>query len=225
MPFNKKSFLNASKETYVLLQDKGFRAKKVAEVVGKDYNTVCHFLQRHKNDGNINNFNRCGRRRKFTVRCDRKLKRLFKTNRQASARQLMNFYNEGDPNPIGLTTVNKRLKEFGAKRRTLRKSVIIRKENLLKRRKWVKARLNWIVQNDWSRFVYSDECSIYVGKQNGRIKVGRTDEEKDKRYLVPSLHRKLVGCIFWGCITYNGTATLTPISGNINGGKTINTIH
>ena len=76
----------------------------------------------------------------------------------------MNLYNEGDPNPIGLTTVKKRLKEFGAKRRALRKSVIIRKEeNLLKRRKWVKARLNWTVQNDWSRFIYSDECSIYNG--------------------------------------------------------------
>ena len=75
MPLNKKSFLNASKKTCVLMQDKGFSAKKFAEVVG-----------------NINIFNRC----------DRKLKRLFKTNRQDSARQLMNLYNEGDPNPIGL---------------------------------------------------------------------------------------------------------------------------
>ena len=46
-----------------------------------------------------------------------------------------------------------------------------------------------------------------------------TDEEKDRHYLVPSRRRKLVGCMFWGCITYNGTATLTPVSGNINGEK------
>ena len=50
----------------------------------------------------------------------------------------MKLYNEGYSNPIGITNVRKRLKEFGAKRRCLRKTVIIRKENLLKRRKWPK---------------------------------------------------------------------------------------
>ena len=90
MPFNKKSFSNASKETCVLLQDKGFSAKKIAEIVGKDYNTVYHFLQKHKNDGNINDFNRCGRHREFTVRCDRKLKRLFKGLKPIDRPQLGN---------------------------------------------------------------------------------------------------------------------------------------
>ena len=190
-------------------------------VVEEFYILLYNFLKRYKCDGNIEKYSNCGRQRKFTERCDRKLKRLYKNNRQASAQQLMKLYNEGNSNPIGITTVRKRLKEFGAKRRCLRKTVIFRKENLLKRRKWAKARLHWTVERDWRQFIYSNECSIYVGKENRSVKVWRTDAEKDKHYLNTSSRRRQVGCMFWGCITYNGTATLTPVAGNINSEKYI----
>ena len=51
----------------------------------------------------------------------------------------------------------------------------------------------------------------------GSKTVWRTDAEKDKHGHVTSSRRRQVECMFWGCITYNGTATLTPvITGNIN---------
>ena len=32
-------------------------------------------------------------------------------------------------------------------------------------------------------------------------------------------HRKNVSAMFWGCISYNGIGTLTPVQGNIDSGK------
>ena len=221
MPSNKKRFSCSDKKTCILLQDKSLPIQKIAEIMDRSYKTVYNFLKRYKCDGNTEKYSNCGRQRKFTERCDRKLRRLYKNNRQASAQQLMKLYNEGNSNSIGITTVRKRLKEFGAKRRCLRKTVIIRKEYLLKRRKWAKARLHWTVERDWKQFIYSDECSIYVGKENKSVKVWRTDAEKDKHYLNTSSRCRQVGCMFWGCITYNGTATLTPVAGNINSEKYI----
>ena len=47
---------------------------------------------------------------------------------------------------------------MGYRRRGLRKTVIIRSENIKKRLRWVKERLNWAPEM-WNNYIFSDECS------------------------------------------------------------------
>ena len=58
------------------------------------------------------------------------------------------------------------------------------------------------------------KCGEFMlGRRTGVSKCGEPMPRRTSTtYLNTSSRRRQVGCMFWGCITYNGTATLTPVS-------------
>ena len=60
----------------------------------------------------------------------------------------------------------------------MRSRVIIRSENIKKRLRWAKERLNWVAEM-WNSFIFNDECSVVIGG-NRRVYCWRTEAEKDR---------------------------------------------
>ena len=81
---------------------------------------------------------------------------------------------------MGGSTIYSELKSMGCRRRalSLRKKVIIRSENIKKRLRWAKEKLNWTPEM-WNNFIFSDECSVVIWRDR-RVYCWRTEDEKDR---------------------------------------------
>jgi hypothetical protein len=81
------------------------------------------------------------------------------------------------------------------------------------------------VRNHWKKVIFSDETNIEIGN-NRKVYVWRKVDAR--------LRPECNGCyqgrnsktkfsiMFWGCISYYGVGTLTPVVGNLNSEKYIN---
>ena len=83
----------------------------------------------------------------------------------------------------------------------------------------------WTVRNHWKKVIFSDETKIEIGN-NRKVYVWRKVDER----LRPECNGLYQGrnyktkfsVMFWGCISYYGVGTLTPVVGNLNSEKYIN---
>lgn len=122
------------------------------------------------------------------------------------------------------------LEEISACRRTLQKA--FEKERYFRRvatekplltQKHMRDRLEWAYLhkdwNDWqwSRVIWTDECSIKCG-YNGQIYVTRQAEEKYLPSCCVPKFRGYSACMIWGCITSHSNGPLLLFDkGSING--------
>ena len=99
---------------------------------------------------------------------------------------------------------------MGYRGRALRKKVIVRYDNIKKRLRWAKEKLNWAPEM-WNNYIFSDECSVVIGSAK-RVYCWRTEDEKDRPHLIPKgrTQRRF---------TINGVGILLPIEGNIDSKK------
>ena len=88
---------------------------------------------------------------------------------------------------------------------------------------WCRERRNWTVDEKWkqirvmkTKVVLDQDRKVYIWR--------KSDEAWRPECLgMYSGHspRKNVSAMFWGCITFNGIGTLTPVEGNIDSEKYI----
>ena len=81
------------------------------------------------------------------------------------------------------------------------------------------------MRNHWKKVIFSDETKIEIGN-NRKVYVWRKVDDR----LRPECNGLYQGrnyktkfsVMFWGCISYYGVGTLTPVVGNLNSEKYIN---
>ena len=99
-----------------------------------------------------------------------------------------------------------------------KKSVTVRDVNKNKCVAWARERKNWTVEQEWKKWIFSDESQIVIGANN-KILIWRKDHEINEPHLVCPRKRGQVSFMVWGCICYEGVGTLTGVEGNINAAK------
>ena len=168
---------------------------------------------------NLENASRSGRPKLTDARTDRQLLRVVKLNRRKTLREVTSVYNAQAPRKLSRSTVKRRLKFYGYKRRVVKKKIVISKVNRIRRRAWCRSKLHTTVNNYWKKNIFSDETQIVLGK-NSNVHIWRRDDEKwAPRCLgehADANHNVRASVMFWGCITYDGVGTLAVIDGNIN---------
>ena len=99
----------------------------------------------------------------------------------------------------------------------------MREVNKKNRVNWCKERKNWTVEDQWKKWIFSDESQVVIG-ENNRIYVWRKDDEKDQPHLVCPAPRRRLSLMILGCVCYDGVGTLTCVEGNINAAKYIDIV-
>jgi hypothetical protein len=139
-------------------------------------------------------------------------------DRSAPLSEITAKFNENRNVEVSKKTVKRRLKEHGISRGVYRKKVIVKTVNIKKRLSWCREKRWWIVNFQWSKVIFSDECQICVG-ENKHVYVWRKTGEGWRTDLV----RKQNGCkrrlMVWGCLCFDGVGTLSRVNGNINAQK------
>ena len=91
-------------------------------------------------------------------------------------------------------------------------------KNSTARVSWCYERKNWTVDEEWNYIIFSDETKVVLDKDR-KIYVWRKSDEawRPECLGLYSDHspRKNVSAMFWGCISYNGIGTLTPLQGTV----------
>ena len=221
----RRSELNGDqKEAIVKLHSKGISGRKIAELTDISRATIQKFLKRFDERGHIENKPRSGRPKISGIRDDNALSRLVKRNRRQTLKDLTVKLNESIPVRVSETTVKRKLKRLEYERRPVRKTTTISEKNRTARVSWCHERKNWTVDEKWKYILFSDETKVVLDKDR-KIYVWRKSDEawRPECLGLYSCHspRKNVSAMFWGCISYNGIGTLTPVQGNIDSGKYI----
>ena len=191
---------------------------KIAETLGKSKSTIQSVIKRWKESGSTVARRQSGRPISFTKRDENRLTRILKANTGATTKNIFELYNNA-PRKLSRRTLYRTLKRLGYVRRSIRKSVVIRSKNLVARKKWARSRKNWTIES-WKRFIFSDECSVVIGKDNRMYSWRRIDEKDSPHLVCPPRNRKF-SVMVWGAITFSGERTLNWVKGNIDSQKYI----
>ena len=70
------------------------------------------------------------------------------------------------------------------------------------RLKWYLDHENWLLE-DWKNVIWSDETSVTMGGQRGRIRVWRTTEEAYNYHCIRRRWKGFKEFMFWGCFSYD----------------------
>ena len=208
------------KEVLVKAYQQGQSKSNLAQIFSIPWSTVHSIIKRFEERGTVENGHRSGRRKLFTARDESQLDQLVKRERRAPLRDITANFNENKDRTFSSKTIARKIKRLGYKRRVLKKKVVIRVENKKKRVSWSKARRYRTVEEFWKRWIFSDECKVVIG-QNNHVYIWRKHDEVNSPFLTPPPSRKKCGVMIWGCITFDGTGTLTDVEGNINSAKYI----
>ena len=212
------------KQTIVKLNSKGISGRKIAELTGISRATIQKFLKRFEERGHVENQPRSGRPKISGIRDDNVLSRLVKRNRRQTLKDLTVKLNESIPVSVSETTANRKLKRLEYERLRVKKTTTISEKNRKARVSWCQEKKNWTVDEKWKQIIFSDETKVILDKDRKVFIWRKSDEAWRPECLgMYSGHspRKNVSAMFWGCISYNGIGTLTPVDGNIDSEKYI----
>lgn len=142
--------------------------------------------------------------------------------RRKNLHNIPSLVNDRTPVKISETTVKRRLKLYGFRRRVVGKKLVISNANRFKRRAWCRSKLHCSVDTYWKKIFFSDETQICIGKHS-KVHVWGKDDEKWFESCLGEKNDKTTGPVvsvmFWGCITFDGVGTFVPVNGNINSQK------
>jgi transposase len=68
--------------------------------------------------------------------------------------------------------------------------------------KWCKEHENWTLE-DWKNVIWSDETSVTMGGQRGRLRIWRTTSEAYNLHCIKRRWKGFKEFMFWGCFSYD----------------------
>jgi transposase len=103
---------------------------------------------------------------------------------------------------VSNTTFKKYLKESGYGHWKAAKRPQLKEEHAALRLQWAEAHKDWSYE-EWSKIIWSDECSIEIGKGTKNIWVFRMNqigEKWKKEFIIPCKKGKGISYMVWGAI-------------------------
>lgn len=220
MTTKRKEISGEVRELVVKCHQEGKSQYQVAEIFDIPRATVQSILKKFKQHGSVENRSGRGRKRLFTQRDENKLSRIVKENRRRSLQDITTIINEDKDHRFCTKTIQRKLSGLGYKRRVIKKKVVVRDTNKKKRVSWCKERRQWTVEDEWKKWIFSDESQVVVASNN-RVYIWRKDDELNSPHLACPVSERRVSVMIWGCMCFDGIGTLTPVEGNINSVKYI----
>ena len=85
-----------------------------------------------------------------------------KENRKRSLSDVTAFFNQNRESVVSKRTVQRTLYKHGYFRKVVRKRIRIREVNRNARLFWCRSNRHKTVDNYWGRFIFTDECKVYI---------------------------------------------------------------
>lgn len=153
---------------------------------------------------------RRGRKRKTTIRMDRRIARMVKTQPMISSRMIKDSLKL----PVSTVTIRRRLCEANLSARSPRKVPLLRKRHVLKRIQFAKEHIGW-PKEKWRNILWTDESKIVLFGSKGRRQFVRRppNTEFKPQYTLKTVKHGGASIMIWGCFSYYGVGPIYRIPG------------
>jgi len=145
------------------LQTQGFSGGKISELLDIKPQTVQNLLKRYCERGNIENVPQSGREKRCTRRDIRTLLCIVRSNRQSTLKNVTAKFNNKAIFNYLIRSIRRRLFDSGFKRWPVSKKITIGPFNWERRLQFCRSKVNWCVENDWAKIIFSDETKVEIG--------------------------------------------------------------
>ncbi len=108
--------------------------------------------------------------KKMPCWCQRRMGRLVRDDRKATATKITTRYNQGMQNTISELTTHRTLKQMGNRSRKPHWVPLLSAKNSKQRLQFAQAHQNWTIE-DWKNFAWSDESRILLWHSDGRVRI------------------------------------------------------
>jgi transposase len=167
----------------------------------------------------VNKFNSCmnnprkSYKRKTSAQMDRIIHRISEANRRKTAVDIHSELQNHAGFAVSVSTVKRRLGEFGLHGRVARKKPFISEKNRKARLKFAEEHVGW-TQNEWNRVLFSDETKFNRMGSDGKAYVRRRPGEE----FLPMCTKATVkggggSLMFWGAMSRRGPGPIHRIDG------------
>lgn len=208
-----KSISIENRSNIVILNKIGKTYNEIAKILKISKGAISKTLKRYRETGKNSNRKGAGRPRKTSKRVDEKILTISSANRFDTAPKIRSKINEQLPNPISISTVQRRLREKGMMGRVAAKKPLLRAMNKIKRLQFAEKHKDWSL-DQWKSVLWSDESKFEIFGTRRRVFVRRKVGEKYKSACVlPSVKHGGGSVMVWGCFSYDGVGELLKIKG------------
>jgi transposase len=213
------SLSDFNKGRIVAYRDMGLSFTEIARRIESRKSTVASYFLRYTANQNAqpNILQRRGRHRVSDNALDQMILTECETNRLLPAAQIRQrvanrLQRQGIVIP-SIETVRRRLREQGLKARRPATKDKLTEVQQLARFLFSERYYNW--DREWSRVVFTDECTFVLGSSGVQYVRRRIGERYDARCVRQRMNKSVARLNVWGAISANGISDLYIISGRL----------
>ena len=192
--------------------EQGTSQAQVARVLGVSRRAVQEIMRKSRAGVGLHDLKKKGRKRKLTIREERKIERESRKHPKWTANELLHSLNLGAK--VSVNTVKRSLRRSKLFGRIAVSKPLLTSKQIKKRLQWCVEKNNWS-QNKWDRIVFTDECCLQLHPRQ-REYVRRRSNERFK----PEMLRKTVkfprSIMIWGAIRSDGVRQLVRCERNVD---------
>lgn len=211
------------RELIIHHHQRNISARAISTMVNVPRSTVNDIIARFKRSGTSTSSRtgHCGRKRKLSKRTERTLARQSIANPRATAKQLQQAV--GESADVDISTIRRSLRRSGRKCFTPRKAPGLTCNQQRVRKRWAADHRMMTVEN-WSRVIFSDECSFDVINQPRTQYVRRGLHERITQQHTRQHRPFQQRLMLWGCFSSTGLGPLVPCWQTMNAERYITTL-
>ena len=182
----------------------GYGATDIGTALNIPRTTAKTTIEKHGHSNNGVVKPRSGRPHLFADRDRRSLIRLVRKNPKMTYAQISRELDV----VCSRKTVYREIKAYGLTNWLAKKRPLLTEEVAQKRCSWCLARRDWMYE-EWSKYIWSDECSVEKGSGKDRTWVFRFPWEKWKKEMIKPVPKgKGVSIMVWACFWGDGRSEL-----------------
>ncbi len=194
----------------------GVKQSVIAEKLGLPLSTINDTIKRIKDTGSPHPPTRIGPLAKFSVREERSLINIVKSNRHEPLDAITSQFRDITGKYICKNTARKILNKNEFHSYYITKKPLLTPQNALIRKNWCNQHKNMDL-HDWKLVTFSDESRFALFHPDGGEKIWRKSTEKyDKECIGPTLQMGGGSGMFWGVISFWGVGPLVPVTNSMD---------
>ncbi|CAK9820146.1 Transposable element Tc1 transposase [Anthophora quadrimaculata] len=205
--------LTVEKRSSILILKKGYSSWQIIAKVNVSQFVVLYMIKNFMNTDTCSSKQQAGPPRKTTKDEDRYIHTLSKTNKCMTASEITHELNWSREDPMGVTTVKKRLLEGTLRGCIAIKKLFLKPQNKVKQLQWANEHANWTI-SDCERVLWTDESKFEVFGNKLRVFVQQKPNEKLlHQCVILTVKHGGDSVMLWGCFRANKVGSLVKIDG------------